>query len=278
MAHWPLPTAPRTALSVPRGSSTISTTTITASAVANTKGTWTELVASTSGKVTYFVMYIAATQAPGAASSVLLDLGIGSLASEVTIIENMLAGCTYGTNIALARPVMLPLHIPAGTRIAARCQSDLALKTCLLALDLYGGESFEGPVPFQRVSSYGPNTATSKGVVLTAGGTNNTKGAWVELTSSSLVPHSMAFVLLQPNGRVITGTENWLIDIGIGGAGSEAIVEPDWPLRYESDESLRTYGVLLRLPLEIAPGTRVAIRGACNTANLTLDAALYGLS
>jgi len=88
---------------------------------ANTKGSWTELTASTSRDVAAITLFFDIKGNAGGRWGV--DVGIGAAASEVTIIENL--GVNSEAFRSAARPSTIgPIWtpIPSGTRIAVRVQ------------------------------------------------------------------------------------------------------------------------------------------------------------
>ncbi len=88
-------------------------TTITASSTANTKGSWIQLIASTSKKT---VAILCGFAAPNANS--LLDVGTGAAGSEVVLLANI----NVPSNNAASPLLLIALRVPSGTRIAARSQ------------------------------------------------------------------------------------------------------------------------------------------------------------
>lgn len=91
---------------------------------------------------------------------------------------------------------------------------------------------------------------TGANTAVTASATINTKGSWVEMWAS--IPwdiDAIGFHAL-PEGA------EFLVDFGIGAAGSEVVLVPDIYLRVGSafDE------VILWCPLHLAEGTRIAFR------------------
>lgn len=114
-----------------------------------------------------------------------------------------------------------------------------------------------------RVAEYGMDTAVS-GVNNTLGATcatSNTKGAWVEIVASA--PFDVGALLMTINfgGAVY----DYLLDIGIGAAGSEQVLFPDLLL---SGRVVPTGGLpqkTLTLPLRIPAGSRIAIRQQSST-------------
>lgn len=89
---------------------------------ANTKGSWTELVASTGETIRGFWIHIGLNEnlTVGVVSSTFTDIGIGAAASEQVIVPNHYT--MTGTSENGIRSVFYDIEIPAGTRIAARSQ------------------------------------------------------------------------------------------------------------------------------------------------------------
>ena len=114
-------------------------TQISASATANTKGSWAEIVASTAKDYAGFFGVLGnAGDMASANERRLIDIGIGAAASETVIVPN------WYTNFEGLGDVNQPMHMPifwtplaAGTRIAARFQQDLT-SNLNLDLMLYG--------------------------------------------------------------------------------------------------------------------------------------------
>lgn len=106
---------------------------------ANVKGSWVQLVASTTKKTVAIVVSI--SKASVTALPFLVDIGIGAAASEAVLIGDLYyyedtAAYVQG---ALAGPFLI--EVPAGTRIAARCQCStgssrsLAVAVTLMEID-----------------------------------------------------------------------------------------------------------------------------------------------
>lgn len=84
--------------------------------------------------------------------------------------------------------------------------------------------------------------------------TANTKGAWAELISSTSFPASGLIVTIGYRNNA-----NFLVDIGIGGAGSEiAIINNLLASAYAASESLKTGSMFF--PISIPAGTRISAR------------------
>jgi hypothetical protein len=106
-------------------------TTITAGASAHVKGSWTQLIASTTRRVGFI---IASVGKPSSTSAVfLIDIGTGGAGSETVIVSDLER---YICNTAWWTADGFPFLIPAGTRIAARCQSSVGGATIQMSLSL----------------------------------------------------------------------------------------------------------------------------------------------
>lgn len=114
-------------------SGTTTGTTITSSASANNKGTYTQIVAATARDYDAFAIWGYLSGSTGTA--ILLDVAIGAAGTERVILPNVyLEG--NGPKSTPGGMDFIPLRIPAGTRIAARSQSSTASLT--LPLLVYG--------------------------------------------------------------------------------------------------------------------------------------------
>lgn len=124
----------------------------------------------------------------------------------------------------------------------------------------------------QRASMHGANASDSGLTAITASGSNNTKGPWTELISAAPFAAQGIVVYGLIAGASILST---LIDIGIGGAGSEVVVVPD--MLQTRMSSANTAMTPFFIPLHIPEGARVAARFQHNAApTLRLGVCLVG--
>jgi hypothetical protein len=101
---------------------------------ANVKGAWVELKSSTTNKV---VAIVVCFMNSSASSNFLIDIGVGGAGSEAVIIPDIFyhqGSASYKADGSAYGPLMI--HIPAGSRIAARCQANGASKTVSIGLTL----------------------------------------------------------------------------------------------------------------------------------------------
>lgn len=104
---------------------------------------------------------------------------------------------------------------------------------------------------FGGLSGYG-RTSSLIGTSLTAPGSVNTKGAWTQVTSSA--PFDVAWMSL---GIRAAQSDFALLDIGVGGSGSEQVVIPNVPFTGNVND---IYGGPYDYPISIPAGTRIAAR------------------
>ncbi len=108
-------------LSLTTGSVT-STTQLDSGATANTAGAWVELTASTPVETRGFYICQSFNAGDGTRATYIIDVGIGASAAEVVVASFPVTGdFTQQGGPKILGP--FPLHLPAGTRIAARSQS-----------------------------------------------------------------------------------------------------------------------------------------------------------
>lgn len=117
-------------------------------ATANTKGAYAQLTASTTNDLAgFFVAFDINGQSSGSTgiAEYLVDVSIGAAASEKVILPNIqLIGDrqTIANNACYILPATtdyLPIFIPAGTRLSARCQCSINTATArLIGITFYG--------------------------------------------------------------------------------------------------------------------------------------------
>lgn len=96
-------------------------------AAANTLGAWTEITPSTAHAYGALMMVFGGDAATSGANSWLIDIGVGTAGNEYALVKQC-----YGRGAASASAPMpntygpFPCNIPAGTRLAVRCQSSSA--------------------------------------------------------------------------------------------------------------------------------------------------------
>ena len=263
MPLWQL--ADRTILPAPA----ITTTTVTASATIHTKGAWSQLTAAAPEDVTGIHLVLSGTATSAAVTNVLVDIGIGAAASEIVIVSGLQAG--GATTVALGNVgFFLPLRIPNGVRVAARCQALIASDTviCQVAYETDGG----GTKPsYAAVDTYGPDTANSRGVLLSQ---NNT--TWTQIVASTT--NDIDALLFVPDFYDDTTQTalNAQYQIGVGAAAAEQVVfTSSWRQATTEIQYPMLVADSVPTPCNIPAGSRISIRRTAAYAN-NQGGQLYG--
>lgn len=110
----------------------------------------------------------------------------------------------------------------------------------------------------------GPNMPTrysdAAGVYAVASGSANTKGSWAELIASTAYDAEGVFVWTTWTDVV---NEDYLVDVGVGGAGSEEVLISN--IVAGNTTASRYNGPVMYWPIAVAKGQRIAVRSQCST-------------
>jgi hypothetical protein len=242
-------------------------TTLTSSGSANTKGSWTQLVASTASDISFVqVTVILITSTIG-----LVDIGVGSAGNEVVVVNNLIVHDNFDPTV-----ISFPLSIPAGTRISARVQCATASNAVAIAMITYDSSyaQIEGAA---GVDSLGANLSTSMGTTVT----NGQPGSWTQLTASTARDYQGIFALVDfQNKAASPANTNFPItlDIGIGAAASEiAIIPTAQMITYNSYDQFFPNAPVLYTPVNIPAGTRISARLTSPSGTQTEGVTAYGV-
>jgi len=236
---------------------------------ARTYGAYTELIAATAFSYESIVVFINQHDTSG----VLFELAIGAGGSEVTIAGDIPA---YGaTSRRQTVMITLPLHVPAGARIAAHASRDAGTASTIRigGIGLAGGP--RGPVGFQRANGYGIVPAfTGIPSVAPHATVANSKGSWTQITSSALRDLKALIPLVY---SASANTQGWLVDVGMGAGSAEVVVVPNVPqYSYVNTGQISTLAPLF--PVDIPAGTRLAMRCQSDLTTGALLSGIVGLS
>jgi hypothetical protein len=244
-----------------------SPTAIPPSATTETKGSFVQLIASTSNITKSMLIQLLANPNGAICKSYLIDIATGGAGSESVLIANLGAGVAGQYDITM-NTWLVPVNIPAGTRLSARSQTDGA--SCLdnpgIKLSLYTG-GFGG----NGVDTLGALTATSKGTAVTPG--NAANGSWATLVASSAHAYKGLFFALDPQG-VSSGDYTFCaMDIGTGGTPTAVlpnILFNDWTGdMYPSG--------LDYMPISIPAATQISARIQCGGVQTAIGVIAYGV-
>jgi hypothetical protein len=247
---------------------------ITSSASANTKGSYVELSAATGIDTDGFYFYVVAGSAN---ADFLIDVAIGASGSEVDILSNLLCSSPSNNNEAPFE-VYVPLPIPAGSRMACRCQSSDSGAFVTVCGVIARGGMFEA-MRMSRATTYGANTSDSGGVSVDPGGTSETKGSYSEISAAITNPIRYAIICAGAQNNGVRTSMTHAVDIAYGGAGSETIIVPDINLRQIAASFDTIQPAWLPRFFDLDAGQRLAARQAASANDATdrlLDIAVVG--
>lgn len=229
--------------------------TLTASGTTNTKGLWVELVASTDSPSSGVVITVATVAYTAATiTGILLDLGVGAVGSALTATNVIVPNLLF-SGADVRNTVMIPIYVPKGVALRARIQSAVASKTLVIMPPLLLPLTRDG-VPGRTALTYGANTGTSRGTVVTGG---SPPAAWVALTAATTRRARWAVVTMGVENTVVTA-QTGVFQIAVGGAGSEKLLIPAAGLVIGSASESATWYRNPWWPVDIPAGTRVACR------------------
>jgi len=190
-----------------------SSATLTANATPNTKGSWSQLVASSSANASFIFFQVTGVNLATTNTATLLDIGTGASGSETTIIGDVAIGSCSANAAANGNVFGVPFKIPAGTRVSARIQSVVPSRTANVAAFLIDLGNYDTAPT--SVDVIGSDTANSKGISF-----SGASGSWTEaIASTSRNYRAICCTLSAHNGDIAGITINW--DVGVGASGSE---------------------------------------------------------
>lgn len=248
------------------------------SATANTKGSYTELIASTAFDAVGFYCwpYGPSLDSGQEVDHSLVDLAIGAAASEIDILSNMsfCGEAVDGAGSWGAGMLYFPIAIPAGTRLSIRAQHSIAVVDFFGCQVILCGYSPFMPRQAGPAITYGVITGTSSGTALANPGTADNFGAWTELDASIARPIKLAYIYVTQEDDTTT---RFGVELGVGAAASE-ITKTSEILSFAGarggTSSPMCYGPI---PVNIPAGTRLSARGRSNATARNPVVSVIGL-
>lgn len=253
---------------------TIATATVVGSGTANTKGSWTEIVASTSVAADGLVLYIGVTSSATTDTSALLDIGIGAAGSEVTVVPNLQVGWR-NSNAGQGQRIeyVLPVSVPKGSRIAARVQGVQTSKSVVAGVSLVAySKGIKVPSALVDVGS---DAATSNGVTVTSGSTT-TKGAWAQIGSAPQALRALIVSVGGAAGQTTLANGYSSIDVGVGASGAQETIISDLHLQTQANEHvLQSWPSVL--PCRVPSGATLWCRHAGDAGSRVIGVNVIGV-
>lgn len=240
--------------------------TVTAGGTAHTKGSWTELVASTPEDAYGLYVMLSDVAVADTSTAMLVDVGVGAAGSETVLIPDLNAGAAV-SRVAFGKRAFFPIYVRKGSRISARAQAQIASDTVTVDLFLYGDPPSGGFVG-SKVTAYGVDAANSRGTVIA--GANS----WTQVTASTSEPHVLWYVMMGLAGGVGQSNDVLTNEIGFGASGSEVAFAKVLSLN-SLGEDVRGFEPPIPVYRSLAAGTRIAVR---QSDTLQRDAVVYAVS
>lgn len=267
MPLWTPPSAPQTfessfAVGARDGTS------VTASGTANTKGAYTELIASTVGDSYGVWVYLRGLQTSATNTSCLVDISLGAAASEVVLIPNVNAGAADIANRGM-QFYFFPVFIPAGSRVAARCQAAVVSDVVTVGVTLEKQNPY--PDVYSRVTDYGTVSASSRGTLVTAGA--GAYGSFTSVGSTTARDHLAWTIGVDQGGDTTLAATGLLAEIGIGG------VTVAGPFRWDQGATEQVQGVFppIAVYAPVPSGTQMQVRVAASATSDIPGVILYAM-
>jgi hypothetical protein len=206
------------------GITSVGAATALTSGIANTKGLYTTLTASTSADIAGFWLLVNTSN--GSGNRYLIDIATGAALSEVVLVPDVYS--QPGTVGAGDQVVFIPLNIAAGTRISARCQCNGATGTVNVAIIGEVRTANHPPLynSCERVSSTpagSPQATTPSNTDITAVTTAAT--GWTEINASTARTYGalVAIAGIRVSGTAPTTAQSVSLRLATGAAASEVL-------------------------------------------------------
>lgn len=251
---------------------------VAADAAANTKGLWTEVLAQSAIKADYLSVHL---RMVGTNIGTLTDIGVGPAGAEQVVAANLIASAPGTSGGFPGTPLyeMMPVAIPAGSRIAARVQGSAV--SSFMALTAFITDCGEVPRESRpRVETAGADTSDSGGTSVDPGASTGVKGAWAQVVASTEMRWDALILGIGNQQNAARSSFSWAVDIGVGPPGGEVVVVSDLNFISITTNDVLTRPTFGPLPVRIPPTSRVAVRASCSGNDATdrlFDAILYGL-
>jgi len=238
---------------------------------ASGKGAWTQLIASTGFYANVITVSVNGTSQGGTPSSnMTMDIGIGASGVENVLIPDLLIGCAeVFANAPVGRTVILPINIPAASRLSARTRTSIANDNADVAIWLNEAPSGLASPVFNRCDVYGLTTGGPSGTNITSGN-SGAEGTWTNVGGTTTREYGGILMLAQGTNTSAMSALAYHFEVGIGG-----VTYLENFVATNTGEASGVNGYITPLCLNIPSSTQLQIRGECSGTAQVLDCALY---
>lgn len=246
---------------------------------AHVKGPYTELIAATA-RPSYGIMIALGNVGTVASTNtrMLVDIAVGAASSEIVIIPNLIAGQACASNSANGSPnnYYFPIHIPAGVRISARCQTLALSDTVHVQVRLIEGQ-IPGKWYGSRVTAYGANTGNSTGTSHSHG--NGAYNTTTQLSAAIANPIRAMQVGIDLLADTTAVTKRGHLRIAAG--SSINYIVTDLPFRetttLENMDFMETNFLLSHMGFNIPAGSYLGVGADMNASGEARGYIIYGV-
>jgi len=254
---------------------TTSGTTITAGGAADTKGSYTDIGATTSFDYEW-ILFVIGNGSSAAAADQVVDLAINVGGNRFVIAEDLRFCGSLRANLEQWDIYALPLHVPSGSQLSARSAAGTASATCEVVIIGYSSGPFGAPGYSRCRAFYAPTS--SRGINCDPGAVAHTKTRTQIIAST---PERAVAILayVGPNADIAAAATRWLFDIETGGAGSEQVLLPNLYLGRGAPYDIPTSMVFGPYPCDIPSASRMSVNiqsHVTTDGDRDVDVALWG--
>ena len=238
----------------------------TATTSANAKSAWSQVLASASSDIS--LIAFAPQTNFGTEQAVLFDIAVGAAGSETAIVSDVAVGGFYFNG---QPQILLPVRIPAGSRVSVRSQTATSGRGPSVSFSFYSTSDYaRTPAALDAIGS---STATSLGTAMTGA-----SGTWTQITSSTSQAYQ-ALIVVPSYATPGSGPGNTRLTLGFGPAGSEREIS-------SSAFSVGSAGIIMQaaIPEQLGPagiaipaGTRLAVRHNIASSPGRIQACVIGV-
>jgi hypothetical protein len=249
--------------------------TVSPNASAHTKGLWVQIVAALAHDC--YGIFVSTSHGDNN-MDYLYDIGVGADGAEVVVVPDVLLSTPV--NERFPSGYLVPIFIPRGSRVAARCQADGTTAGGFTARCCIIHNRFDHLI-LRRSESIGVSVGGSDGTSIDPGGTANTKPGYTVLTASTSRRIRRIFATTGNRRNLTRSTYQWKVDIAVGGAGTEVIFAADLPLGTNAASDFVIPGHFGTWTVDIPAGSRIVARAECTGIDGTdrlFQLACYGFS
>ena len=238
----------------------------------NTMGSWVELLSASDNQWggDVVVLTVESIGLDLTDSSMLMDLSLFDGSTDHIVVDRLAIGY-----INRPRSMILPISIPSGVAIRARCQCATTSRLAHIGLHLVGGTGFDGRPMWSGSKIVALSAFTgSRGVAHLCG--INAYSSWADLVPSVGRDYCGFIVAIQGAGDTsLSNRQRFWWQIGIGAAPALTVAH----LTCVTDGSETIFAQTGKyFPIPLPSGTQVRVRGAAMSGlNRTLDVSLYGV-